>query len=97
MASGTGARADVAGGTTARVRRGAEATWQSRGWPTRVAGGAQGADTWQDATRVQAGLQGRPCGAPRGRYGRQLEGPRVSGPWLGIWGGNANALPHPIF
>ena len=33
------AGADVARGTTARVRRGAEATWQSRGWPTRGAGG----------------------------------------------------------
>ena len=38
--------------TTARVRHGAEATWQSRGWPTRGAGGAQGANTWQEATRV---------------------------------------------
>ena len=37
----------MARGTTARVRRGAEATWQSRGWPTRGAGGAQGAATWQ--------------------------------------------------
>ena len=27
--------------------------------------------------------------------GWYLEGPRVSGPWLGLWGGNANALPHP--
>ena len=44
--------ADVARGTTARMRRGAEATWQSRGWPTRGAGGAQGTDTWQEATRV---------------------------------------------
>ena len=24
-----------------------------------------------------------------------MEGPRVSGPWLGVWGGNANALPRP--
>ena len=40
--------------TTARVRRGAEATWQSRGWPTRGAGGAQGANKWQEATRVHA-------------------------------------------
>ena len=45
-------RADVARGTTARVRRGAEATWQSRGWPTRGARGAQGATTWQEATHV---------------------------------------------
>ena len=27
--------------------------------------------------------------------GWHLEGPRVSGPWLGVWGGNANALPCP--
>ena len=39
-------------GTTARSRRGAEAMWQSRGWPTRGAGGTQGADMWQEATRV---------------------------------------------
>ena len=52
MASGITARADVARGTTAQVRRGAEATWQSRGWPTRGARGAQGPDTWQEATRV---------------------------------------------
>ena len=38
--------------TTARVRHGAEATWQSRGWPTRGVGGAHGANTWQEATRV---------------------------------------------
>ena len=55
VASGTGARADVARGTTAQVRRDAEAMWQSRGWPTRGAGGAQGADTWQEATGVHAG------------------------------------------
>ena len=52
MASGTGWRADVACGTTARMRHGAEATWQGRGWPTRGACGAQGANTWQEATRV---------------------------------------------
>ena len=28
---------------------------------------------------------------------RQMEAPRVSGPWLGIWGDNANALPRPTF
>ena len=27
--------------------------------------------------------------------GWHLEGPQVSGPWLGVWGGNANALPRP--
>ena len=24
-----------------------------------------------------------------------MKGPQVSGPWLGVCGGNANALPHP--
>ena len=42
----------MARGTTAQMRRGAEATWQGCGWPTRGAGGAQSADTWQEATRV---------------------------------------------
>ena len=67
MASGTGARADITRGTTVRVRRGAEATWQSRKWPTRGAGGAQGADTWQEATRVHAGPRRR-------REGRHMAG-----------------------
>ena len=67
MASRASWRADVAHGTTTRVRRGAEATWQSRGWPTQGAGGVKGADTWQEATRVHAGPRGRPCGVPRGR------------------------------
>ena len=67
VASGTTARADVARGTTARMSHSAEATWQSRGWPTRGAGGAQGVDTWQEATRVHASPRGRPCGAPRGK------------------------------
>ena len=43
--------ADVARGTTERMRRVAEATWQGRGWPAQGTGGAQGADTWQEATR----------------------------------------------
>ena len=54
MVCGTARQADVARGTTARVRRGAEATWQSRGWPMRGAGGVQGTNTWQEATRVHA-------------------------------------------
>ena len=67
----------MARGTTARVRRGAEATWQSRGWPTRGPGGAQGADTWQEAMRVHADAR---VGRNLAR-GRQVKGPRVSGPW----------------
>ena len=41
----------MACGTSARMRRGTEATWQGRMWPTRSAGGA---DTCQEATRVHA-------------------------------------------
>ena len=26
-----------------------------------------------------------------------MKGPLVSGPWLEVWGGNANALPRPSF
>ena len=55
MASGTNAQVDVARGTTARMRRDTEVTWQGRGWPTRGVGGAQDADTWQEATRVPHG------------------------------------------
>ena len=39
-------------------------------------------------------------GARVGRHvagGWQMDSPGVSGPWLGIWGGNANAFPHPSF
>ena len=72
--------ADMAPGTIARMRRGTEATWQGRGWPTRGAGGAQGADTWQEATRVHADArEGRHVALGGG--GWQLEGPWVSGPW----------------
>ena len=44
----------MASETTARMRRGVEATWQGCGWPTRGSRGAQGADTLQEATRVHA-------------------------------------------
>ena len=46
--------ADVARGTTARMQCSTEATWQGREWPTRGAGGAQGADMWKEAMRVHA-------------------------------------------
>ena len=67
------AEADVARGTSPRMRRGTEATWQGREWPTRGVGGA---DTWQEATRVHTD-------AREGRHvagGRQVKGPWVSGP-----------------
>ena len=78
MASGTSGRADVAHGTTAWMRRGTEATWQSHGWPSRGAGCAQGADTWQEATRVHADARE---GATCGERGWRVKGPQVSGPW----------------
>ena len=74
--------------TSARMRRDAEATSQGRAWRRRGAGGA---DSWQEATAVHTN-------AHEGRHvvgGWHLEVPRVSGPWLGVWGGNTNALPHP--
>ena len=43
------------------------------------------------------GPRGRPCGAPRGgRGGWHVEGPRVSGPWLDFWGGNAICVNRPL-
>ena len=52
------------------------------------------AEAWQgprESTRM-------PEGAPRGeRGGWHFKGPRVSGPWLGVWGDNANALCRPTF
>ena len=52
VVSGARWHANIARGTTSRMRRGTETTWQGRGWPTRGAGGAQGADTRQEATLV---------------------------------------------
>ena len=40
--------------------------------------------------------RGRPGGATWQSGGWHLEGPRVSGPSLGVWGGNANALRRPL-
>ena len=36
------------------MRRGTEAMWQGRAWPTRGASGEGGTDTWQEATWVHA-------------------------------------------
>ena len=56
-------------GTTARMRRGAEATWQGCGWPTRGARGAQGVDTRQEGTRVHASTRTPVWGATWQRVG----------------------------
>ena len=60
--------------TSARMRRGTEATWQGHAWLTRGVGGA---DTWQEATRVHA----MPVRGVTWQGGRQVKGPHVSGPW----------------
>ena len=52
MMSGASWHADVAHRTTVGMRRGSDAMWQGCVWPTRGVGGAQGADTWQEATCV---------------------------------------------
>ena len=74
MATGPRRRADVARGSTAPLRRGAEATWQGACGPR----GAQVA-----LTRGKShtdGPRGRPYGAPRGRQAG--EGPTgIVGPW----------------
>ena len=57
-------QADVARGTSARMRRGTEATW-----PTRGAGGA---DRWQEATRVHADTRE---GRHAAEWGLASEGP----------------------
>ena len=63
-----------------------------RVWPARGAGGA---DVWQEATRtVHVGARvGRHVAAGGGWH---VEGPRVSGPWLDFWGGNAICVNRPL-
>ena len=64
-----------------------------------------------ESTQREGGPQvvrtrGRDHTSPRGRPGGatwhegggwQVEGPRVSEPWLGVWGSNANAFSRPSF
>ena len=94
------AGADVVSGSSdeltrgTRVRRGAEATWQCRGWPTRGPGGAQGGHMagGHASARVHVAARvGRHVAGEVGRW-RALG---YSGPWLGIGGGNAYAVLRP--
>ena len=72
----------MARGTIARMRRGAEATWQSRGWPMRGAGGAQSATTWQEATRPRGSMWAPVWGARWQEGGKAVGGPMgIVGPW----------------
>ena len=85
----------MARGTTARVRRGAEATWQSHGWPTRGAGGAQGAATWQGAMHPRGSTWVPEWGTTWQRVGRwRAHG--IVGPGKIVGGSNAKALHRPL-
>ena len=63
--------------------RGCDAALRPRG---RATGGPRGAQVAHRARtrgrrpRVSTSPHEHPCGAPRGREGQQMEGPRVSGP-----------------
>ena len=74
MATGPRGRADVARGSTAPLRRGAEATWQGACGPR----GAQVALT--RARSHTDGPRGRPCGAPRGKGVRMWRAHGLVGP-----------------
>ena len=74
MATGPRRRADVARGSTAPLRRGAEATWQG-------ACGPRGAQVALMRGRSHTdGPRGRPCGAPRGRRIRMWRAHGLVGP-----------------
>ena len=75
------------------MRRGTQGGVVEPGKPTRRAAGAQMA---RARGRGHASPRGHPGGATWQSGGSHLEGPRVSGPWLGVWGGNANALRRPL-
>ena len=77
-------KADVALRPRGRVAHGPREGQVARGWRRHMAGG-------------HASPRERQCGAPRDEGGWQVKGPRVSGPSLGVWGGNANALSRPSF
>ena len=71
-----------------------KATWQCHAGPRERLHGTKVALTHGRATRVHADARV----APRGREsGWQVMDPRVSGPRLDSWGGNANVLFSPTF
>ena len=73
----------------------ADAKWHARprGRATRAHAGSLGGPSGRErvarATRVHANARG---GATWQEGGWHLKGPRVSGPWLRVWGSNANVL-----
>ena len=64
----------------------------------RAARGPREAQVARTCDRRPSGSTRTPLrGATWQSGGWRVKGPRVSGPWLGDWGGKANALPRPIF
>ena len=92
------AGADVARGTTSKVWRGTEATWQSPGGPrgAQVVHKARTRGRWPRSPRKS---RGSPWGAPCGRQGLAVGGPKgIVGPWYERGGGNAiNRWLRPLF
>ena len=79
--------------TRADVARGCDEALRPRG---RTECGPREAQAVRTRGRRPRGSTWTPMrGATWQSGGWHLEGPRVSGPWLGVWGGNANALPRP--
>ena len=71
---------DVARGTIARMRGALRPCGRAAGGP-REAQEAHKARTRGRMPRVSTQPCGRPCGHHVAGEGRQMEGPRVSGPW----------------
>ena len=67
-------------------------TWQGRASPRE----AQVAHRARTHGVGHASPGGR-LGGATWQGGWQVKGPRVSGPWLEVWGGNANAFSRPTF
>ena len=80
--------------TSARIRRGSEATWQGRGVPHAE---RRKLKAWPrgEGPRDNAAPRGAPVRVPRGREVCIWRAHGTSGPWLEFGGGNANALSRP--
>ena len=85
--------ADVARGP-ARMQRGTQGHVAEPREPTCRLGDAKEART---RGRGHTSPHGRLRGRHVVRGGWHLKGPLVSGPWLGVWGSNANAFSRPTF
>ena len=78
----------------ARMRHGTQGHVAKPREPTRHLDGAEEERT---RGRGHTSPRRRPGGTTWQCEGWQVKGPRVSGPWLVYWGGNARALLHSLF